>query len=74
MNAQYRKNGFIPPVYFNRSSRIFNNDSGYYYKTREGEVRGSFPTEAEARYDLNHFVELIQLEQELQSMDFQVAV
>jgi hypothetical protein len=73
MNLQHRANGYLPAVCFNRSERILIDDSGYYYKTREGEVVGSFATEAAARYDMNKFLELIELEKEFLEMDFLMA-
>jgi hypothetical protein len=73
MSAQNRKDDLLPLVCFNRSNRINNKAGGYYYNTREGEVRGSFATEAKARYDLNQFIELIMLEKELQAIELLLA-
>jgi hypothetical protein len=69
MNKRNRINGFLPAVCFNRSDRILIDDDGYCYKTREGKIIGSFETEAAAKYDMNRFIELIELEKKFQESD-----
>lgn len=50
---------------FTRSERLVIDDNGYHYRTREGELIGPFVTESQALYDLNSFVELSVLQQQL---------
>ena len=52
---------------FHRSERLINQDNVYFYKTREGELSAKFCTRAAALYDLNHFIAVIALQEELLS-------
>lgn len=51
--------------HYDRSDRFVVADDGFYYRTREGEVRGPFVTQSEANFDLNIFLEVISIEQQL---------
>lgn len=51
--------------HYDRSERFVIADDGYYYRTREGELRGPFVTQSEANFDLNIFLEVITIEQQL---------
>ena len=55
---------------FNRSSRFVINDEGFFYRTRECELIGPFPTESEALFDLNVFVKVTEIEESLHLDDF----
>ena len=59
-------------VSFMRTDRFTRNENGtYQYKTREGEIRGPFATRADAKYDLNAFIQTAQLKKEFQDQTFQ---
>ncbi len=57
-------NQFIKPT-FNRSERLINQNNVYFYKTREGNLSAKFGTRAAALYDLNKFIAVIILQEEL---------
>jgi hypothetical protein len=48
-----------------RQSRFVINDEGYFYRTRECDLIGPFPTESEALFDLNVFVKVTEIESTL---------
>ena len=48
-----------------RSNRFVVNDSGFYYKTREGDLHGPFSTESSALFDLNIFLEVVEIEKQI---------
>lgn len=68
MYTQSRTNGYLPASAFTRKERMVIDDSGYYYKTREGEQIGPFPTQSCANFDLNIFIHVKAIELELSSI------
>jgi hypothetical protein len=50
---------------FTRSDRLIIDDRGFYYRTRENISNGPFATEAQALHELNVFLSVIRLENEL---------
>lgn len=68
MEAQNRLGGVLPAAAFTRKERLVVNDSGYYFKTREDNLMGPFPTEAEAKFELNTFIKIKHLEIEFKSI------
>ena len=70
---QLRADEFLVSVSFERTNRIILENRQYSYKTREGDTVGPFSTEAEAKYDMNQFIELAGLEKEFRQLDFQTA-
>lgn len=69
MQIQGRIDGYLPASAFNRTQRIVIGDGGYHFKTREDSIVGPFHTEAEARFELNLFVEIKQIEREFSTLD-----
>lgn len=66
MNAQLdRAKGYLPASYYNRTDKILCGDSGFYYKTSDGENVGPFDTEVQAMYDLNNYVRITAAEEEM---------
>ncbi|MCW8878731.1 MAG: DUF6316 family protein [Kangiellaceae bacterium] len=55
---------------YNRSDRVIINDEGYFYRTREQDLMGPFSTESEALFDLNVFLQVTEIEQELKDEFF----
>jgi len=59
---------------FSRTPRILIADDGYYYKTREGEIRGAFDSESIAMDDLKIFIRVMAIEAALDKTDlFKIA-
>lgn len=56
MNNPNRNIGHFPASFFNRTSRVVLNESGYHYKIREGTPIGPFQSEVQALCDLNRFI------------------
>ncbi|WP_444996996.1 DUF6316 family protein [Aliikangiella sp. IMCC44359] len=54
-----------PSTLYKRSDRFVVNDSGFFYKTREGDLHGPFSTESSALFDLNIFLEIIEIEKQI---------
>ena len=73
MNNQQRAHSYVPASLYNRSERIVIADDGYFYKTREGEVLGPFHTESKALFDLNIFLNILEIEKELKQGKFNIA-
>ena len=69
MQLQGRASGYLPAAAFMRTNRIVIGDQGYFFKSRENQVNGPFSTEAEARFELNLFIEIKQIELEFASSD-----
>jgi len=65
MRAQRNIDNQFAKHSFNRSERLINQDSVYFYKTRDGDVSAKFGTRAAALYDLNKFIAVITLQKEL---------
>lgn len=58
--SDYRLGDETPPV-TRRPSRVYEEDGGWYFTTREGMPMGPFDSESEAKQGLNDFIEFIQL-------------
>lgn len=58
--SEYRLGDETPPV-TRRSSRVYEEDGGWYFTTREGKPMGPFDSESEAKQGLTDFIEFIQL-------------
>lgn len=58
--SEYRLGDETPPV-SRRSSRVYEEDGGWYFTTREGKPMGPFESEGEAKQGLTDFIEFIQL-------------
>ncbi|MEP1742493.1 MAG: DUF6316 family protein [Kangiellaceae bacterium] len=69
MQLQGRATGYLPASAFTRTNRIVIGDQGYFFKSRESQVNGPFPTEAKARFELNLFIEIKRIEQEFASAE-----
>ena len=69
-----RSGELLNPSFITRRNRLRHSDDGYYYKSRECDLVGPFGTESEALYDLNVFIEVIKIEQEMQLDDLKLAV
>ncbi|MBV1910734.1 MAG: hypothetical protein KUG78_15635 [Kangiellaceae bacterium] len=69
MQVQKRTGGKTPVSSYRRTDRIVKGDQGYHFKTREESLMGPFPTEAEARYELNVFIKIKQVEKEFGIFD-----
>lgn len=52
-------------VNFNKSSRLINNDIGFFYKIRGGRLNGPFKTVQEANADLEVFKNVLAIEEQL---------
>ncbi|TQV74957.1 hypothetical protein FLL45_08420 [Aliikangiella marina] len=70
MNIKLRAGEPAMGYQFTRTNRLVVSDDGYFYRTRECDLIGPFFTEAEALYDLNVFVKVSEIEQNLQLDDF----
>jgi hypothetical protein len=68
MQARRKSDRLNTPIY-PRTQRIMIADEGYYYKTREGETRGSFDSEANALKDLKVFIRVMAIEAALDNSD-----
>ncbi|MGX5172849.1 DUF6316 family protein [Aliikangiella sp. IMCC44653] len=70
----YRETDLRTSNKHNRSHRIVSNKEGIFYKTRENHLVGPFSTLSKAKFDLNIFIEVATLEQQLeQDYSLQVA-
>jgi hypothetical protein len=58
---------------FSRTARIIVEAGSYYYKTREGEIRGGFDSELLALRDLRVFIKVIEIEIALEKTDLFMA-
>lgn len=58
--SDYRLGDETPPV-SRRPSRVYQEQDGWYFTTREGKPMGPFDTEVEAKQGLKDFIEFIQL-------------
>ena len=58
--SEYRLGDETPPV-SRRSSRVYEQDGGWFFTTREGKPMGPFESEGEAKQGLVDFIEFIQL-------------
>jgi len=58
--SEYRLGDETPPV-TRRSSRVYEEDGGWYFTTREGKPMGPFESEGDAKQGLTDFIEFIQL-------------
>ncbi|TQV77483.1 hypothetical protein FLL45_05950 [Aliikangiella marina] len=59
------------PIYlepFERKERLIIRDGFYFYRTRECQFIGPFETAKDAASDLNMFVEINQIEQQIHTM------
>lgn len=54
---------------FIKSQRFIINDRGVFYKTRGGRLNGPFDDEKKARSDLKVFIEVLAIEEQLDSED-----
>lgn len=61
-----RKDSAANDENFKRSERLIVNERGFYYRTREGNVAGPFVTRSHAMFDLNNFVSVAIIEEQLQ--------
>ncbi|MET1254425.1 DUF6316 family protein [Aliikangiella maris] len=52
---------------FSRSNRFVKQDGELFYRTREGELHGPFSTESSALFDLNIFLEVVEIEKQIHS-------
>jgi len=60
--------------HFSRTPRVLISDDGYFYKTREGEMRGAFASESIAMDDLKVFIKVMAIEAALEKTDlFKIA-
>ena len=66
MNYQRRSNEPQDLGPLTRKNRFVINDEGYFYRTRECDLIGPFPTQSEALFDLNVFVKVTEIEQTLE--------
>ena len=68
MSKKYRAGEpcYLEP--FVRSDRILLKNGKYYYRTRECEFIGPFANISDARYDLNLFVEVSEIEKEISTI------
>ena len=68
MNHQRRTGepSYLEP--FVRTDRILVKEGEYFYRTRECDMIGPFATISEARYDLNMFVEVSEIEKEINAI------
>ncbi len=64
MQLQGRSTGYLPASAFTRTNRIVIGDRGYYFKSRDNQLNGPYPTEAETRFELNLFIEIKRIEEE----------
>ncbi len=60
-----RNSDSIPAANYQRTERFVINDAGFFYRTRENELIGPFVSEAEAQQDLNVYIQVIAIEQDL---------
>ncbi|MCC5886893.1 MAG: hypothetical protein JJT88_10720 [Gammaproteobacteria bacterium] len=58
--SDYRLGDETPPV-SRRSNRVYEEDGGWFFTTREGKPMGPFDSEGEAKQGLKDFIEFIQL-------------
>ncbi len=65
MISTRRINDPIKSQHRSRKDRVVISDEGYHYRTREEQLIGPFVTEANALYDLNNFIELTSIQQQL---------
>ena len=56
MNIQNRGEGYFPGSFFRRSERVVVDDSGYHFRTRQGETVGPFLTESDANLNLGLYL------------------
>ncbi|MCC5871372.1 MAG: hypothetical protein JJU22_03150 [Gammaproteobacteria bacterium] len=58
--SDYRLGDETPPL-SRRSSRVYEEDGGWFFTTREGKPMGPFESEGEATQGLADFIEFIEL-------------
>ncbi len=69
MQLQGRASGYLPASAFTRTNRIVIGDRGYYFKSRDSQINGPYPTEAKAKFELNLFIEIKRIEEEFACSD-----
>ncbi|HSG89826.1 MAG TPA: DUF6316 family protein [Pseudomonadales bacterium] len=58
--SDYRLGDDTPPVQRSQT-RVYEEQDGWYFTTREGKAMGPYPSEEEAKQGLQDFIEFIQL-------------
>lgn len=58
--SDYRWGDDTPPVQ-RAASRVFEQDDGWFFSTREGAAMGPYDTRAEAEQGLSDFIEFVQI-------------
>ena len=65
MYTKRSTDGYLLIAAFTRSRRMVIKEDDYYYKTREQEIMGPYSTGPIAEFELNIFLHIIAIEQEL---------
>jgi len=65
MYTKRSTDGYLLIAAFTRNDRMVIKEGDYYYRTREQEMMGPYPTEAIAEFELNIFLHIKAIEQEL---------
>ncbi|TQV85029.1 DUF6316 family protein [Aliikangiella coralliicola] len=69
--AIHRKTDSLNKTYA-KTQRIIINDRGVFYKVRGGKLNGPFETEADARNDLKVFMQVVEIEEQLDTEDLRI--
>ena len=65
MYTKRSTDGYLLIAAFIRNDRLVTKDGDYFYRTREQEFIGPYPTESIAEFELNIFLHIKTIEQEL---------
>lgn len=65
MNTKRSTDGYLLIAAFTRNKRLVRKEGDYFYRTREHEFMGPYPTESIAEFELTIFLHIKTIEQEL---------
>lgn len=65
MNTKRITDGYLLIAAFTRNNRMVTSEGDYYYRTREQELMGPYPSETVAEFELSIFLHIKTIEQEL---------
>lgn len=72
MNRAFHRKSDPINANYAKSPRIVCNDRGIFYKVRGGRLNGPFKSEIEAKNDLEVFIKVIAIEEQLDTENFQI--
>lgn len=70
MYTKRNTDGYLLIAAFIRNNRMVTREGDFYYRTREQEMMGPYPTQSIAEFELNIFMHIKAIEQDLLNHKF----